>query len=117
MLRTVSLGRTIVYTSNSTAEVEAMGSTLAIIASARLCFYGTVKHLLEVVGQSVIVSIDGHEYDAQENDNFMKARFPFAGLQRHVGGKRYYSIPKDRANVLDIFTIMNKAKESKPTGN
>ncbi|XP_044541272.1 phospholipid-transporting ATPase ABCA7 [Gracilinanus agilis] len=103
VLRIVKEGCSVVLTSHSMEECEALCTRLAIMVNGRFQCLGSVQHLKNRFGEGYTVSLrvpTSHPGPAQD---FMKTVFPSALLKEHHGCLIRYQLPAGHCPLALIF--------------
>ncbi|XP_024903030.1 ATP-binding cassette sub-family A member 3 isoform X12 [Pteropus alecto] len=107
-------GKTIIVTSHSTEECEALCTRLAIMVKGRFKCLGSPQQLKnkfsDVYSLTAKVKIDEVEDKLQEFKEFIAATFPGNIIHKEYGGMIVYRIPKKEICWGKVFSILEEAK-------
>jgi ABC-type multidrug transport system ATPase subunit len=104
--------RSIVLTTHSMEECEALCSRVGIIATGRLQCLGGAQHLKSKFGGGYTIEISVGELHAAALPAAFGALFPGAQLSEQHVGKYRYSLPPSSASLAHIFVTMEAHKAS-----
>ncbi|XP_068958059.1 phospholipid-transporting ATPase ABCA7 [Petaurus breviceps papuanus] len=104
VLGVVKEGRSVVLTSHSMEECEALCTRLAIMVNGRFRCLGSAQHLKNRFGEGYTVSLrvpTSHPGPAQD---FVEASFPGAVLKEHHGCLLRYQLPTGHCPLARLFS-------------
>ncbi|XP_056678235.1 phospholipid-transporting ATPase ABCA7 isoform X2 [Monodelphis domestica] len=103
VLRIVKEGCSVVLTSHSMEECEALCTRLAIMVNGRFRCLGSVQHLKNRFGEGYTVSLRVPTSNPGPVQDFMKTIFPNALLKEHHGCLIRYQLPSGHCPLARIF--------------
>nr|KAF6440961.1 hypothetical protein HJG63_012196 [Rousettus aegyptiacus] len=107
-------GKTIIVTSHSTEECEALCTRLAIMVKGRFKCLGSPQQLKnkfsDVYSLTAKMKIDKDEDKLEEFKEFIAATFPGNIIHKEYGGMIVYRIPKKEICWGKVFSILEEAK-------
>ncbi|XP_069685914.1 phospholipid-transporting ATPase ABCA3-like [Periplaneta americana] len=110
-------GSTVVLTSHSMEECEALCTNLAIMANGQLQYLGSAQYLKNKYGQVYILSIKikesplKHTSDMASIEAYVLDKFPGAVLEEKYRCYVTYSIVPSDIPISKIFGLMERARE------
>ncbi|GFO27765.1 ATP-binding cassette sub-family a member 3 [Plakobranchus ocellatus] len=109
-------GRTLVLTSHSMEECEALCTRIAIMVNGRFMCLGSPQYLKNKFGQGYTLIIqlgalaDGSTTPNQPVINFIKQNFPGAKVFDEHQGYIHFQVPDSDMKLAQVFTFMESAK-------
>jgi len=110
ILRLVRLGKSVVLTSHSMEECEALCSRLAIMVNGNLMCLGSLQHLKNRFGNGYTLTV---RCDPDVQNSFigtLEKDLPFAVLEDKHCSQMKFRISQKDAKLSDIFNVMHSAK-------
>ncbi|NXW61981.1 ABCA1 protein, partial [Eurystomus gularis] len=106
ILSVIREGRSVVLTSHSMEECEALCTRMAIMVNGRFRCLGSVQHLKNRFGDgyTVVVRVGGPGPAAVES--LMQCRFPGIVLKERHGGLLQYQLPSRAGSLASIFSVL-----------
>ncbi|XP_072373374.1 phospholipid-transporting ATPase ABCA1-like [Scyliorhinus torazame] len=113
ILSIVKEGRSVVLTSHSMEECEALCTRMAIMVNGRFRCLGSVQHLKNRFGDgyTIIVRIAGPNPDLNPVEEFFKRAFPGSILKEKHRSMLQYQLPSFQSSLSRIFSILSNNKE------
>ncbi|KAK2172716.1 hypothetical protein NP493_937g00047 [Ridgeia piscesae] len=109
-------GRTIVLSSHSMDECEALCNRLVIMVGGRLQCIGSLQHLKSKFGKDYMLVIQMSRKETGEFDDsmlleqFLSERFHGCVLTSSDHGQLHYSVPEKTVTWPVLFSVLEKAK-------
>ncbi|KAL7988597.1 hypothetical protein Chor_007516 [Crotalus horridus] len=112
-LSIIKEGRSVVLTSHSMEECEALCTRMAIMVNGRFRCLGSVQHLKNRFGEgyTIIVRIAGGNPDLTPVENFFKLAFPGSVLKEKHRNMLQYQLPSSPSSLARIFSILSQNKK------
>ncbi|NXV76306.1 ABCA1 protein, partial [Atlantisia rogersi] len=106
ILSVIREGRSVVLTSHSMEECEALCTRMAIMVNGRFCCLGSVQHLKNRFGDgyTVVVRVGGPGPAPVES--LMQHHFPGIVLKERHRGLLQYQLPSRAGSLASIFSIL-----------
>ncbi|CAG5125756.1 unnamed protein product [Candidula unifasciata] len=110
-------GRTMVLTSHSMEECDALCTRLAIMVNGRFVCLGSPQHLKNKFGQgyTLITQLgvlpDGNSAPNEPVVDFITSHFPGAKVFDDHQGYIHFQVPDATVRLADIFSVMEEAKK------
>ncbi|KAF1431869.1 ATP-binding cassette sub-family A member 1, partial [Spheniscus magellanicus] len=106
ILSVIREGRSVVLTSHSMEECEALCTRMAIMVNGRFRCLGSVQHLKNRFGDgyTVVVRVGGSGPAPVES--LMQCRFPGIVLKEQHGGLLQYQLPSRASSLASIFSVL-----------
>ncbi|XP_076468754.1 phospholipid-transporting ATPase ABCA3-like [Babylonia areolata] len=110
-------GRTLVLTSHSMEECEALCTRMAIMVNGRFVCLGSTQHLKSKFGQGYTLVAkmaplpDGQPAPIQPFTDHILALFPSARLFDSHQGYAHMQLPDPEVRLAQVFSAMEKAKQ------
>ncbi|XP_052011038.1 phospholipid-transporting ATPase ABCA1-like [Xyrauchen texanus] len=106
-------GRSVVLTSHSMEECEALCTRMAIMVNGRFRCLGSVQHLKNRFGDgyTIILRVAGPDPDLQPVMNFIESELPGSTLKEKHRNMLQYQLPSSLTSLAHIFSILAKNKE------
>ncbi|XP_068090528.1 phospholipid-transporting ATPase ABCA1 isoform X3 [Hyperolius riggenbachi] len=111
-LSIVKEGRSVVLTSHSMEECEALCTRMAIMVNGRFRCLGSVQHLKNKFGDgyTIVVRIGGSNPDLKPVEEFFSHAFPGSVLKEKHRGMLQYQLRSSQSSLARIFSILSKNK-------
>ncbi|XP_077981076.1 phospholipid-transporting ATPase ABCA1-like [Glandiceps talaboti] len=109
-------GRSVILTSHSMEECEALCSRLAIMVNGRFKCLGSTQHLKNRFGDGYMLTIrigrntNTDTVDLQSVIQFVKTTFPYAVLKEKHHSMVEYQLPSDKTSLAQLFGAMEANK-------
>ncbi|XP_075031827.1 phospholipid-transporting ATPase ABCA7 [Calonectris borealis] len=106
ILSVIREGRSVVLTSHSMEECEALCTRMAIMVNGRFRCLGSVQHLKNRFGDgyTVVVRVGGPGPAPVES--LMQRRFPGIVLKERHGGLLQYQLPSRASSLASVFSVL-----------
>ncbi|XP_077103623.1 phospholipid-transporting ATPase ABCA1b isoform X2 [Siphateles boraxobius] len=106
-------GRSVVLTSHSMEECEALCTRMAIMVNGRFRCLGSVQHLKNRFGDgyTIILRVAGPDPDLQPVMKFIESELPGSTLKEKHRNMLQYQLPSSLTSLSHIFSILAKNKE------
>ncbi|KAG1962342.1 phospholipid-transporting ATPase ABCA1b [Pimephales promelas] len=106
-------GRSVVLTSHSMEECEALCTRMAIMVNGRFRCLGSVQHLKNRFGDgyTIILRVAGPDPDLQPVMKFIECELPGSTLKEKHRNMLQYQLPSSLTSLSHIFSILAKNKE------
>ncbi|XP_043924192.1 phospholipid-transporting ATPase ABCA1 [Protopterus annectens] len=113
ILSIIKEGRSVVLTSHSMEECEALCTRMAIMVNGRFRCLGSVQHLKNRFGDgyTIVVRIAGPNPDLKPVEEFFEHAFPGVVLKEKHRSILQYQLPSLKSSLARIFSILAKNKE------
>ncbi|XP_007428699.1 ATP-binding cassette sub-family A member 1 [Python bivittatus] len=112
-LSIIKEGRSVVLTSHSMEECEALCTRMAIMVNGRFRCLGSVQHLKNRFGDgyTIVVRIGGANPDLAPVQDFFKLAFPGSVLKEQHRNMLQYQLPSSPSSLARIFSILSQNKK------
>ncbi|XP_063311284.1 phospholipid-transporting ATPase ABCA1 isoform X1 [Pelobates fuscus] len=112
-LSIIKEGRSVVLTSHSMEECEALCTRMAIMVNGRFRCLGSVQHLKNKFGDgyTIVVRIAGTHPDLKPVEDFFSHAFPGSMLKEKHRGMLQYQLRSSQSSLARIFSILSKNKK------
>ncbi|XP_038628372.1 phospholipid-transporting ATPase ABCA7 [Tachyglossus aculeatus] len=114
ILTIIKEGRSVVLTSHSMEECEALCTRLAIMVNGRFRCLGSAQHLKNRFGEGYTVALRVPTAHLDQVQDFMEATFPGVLLKEHHGCLLQYQLPIRHCPLAQLFGQL--AAHSDPLG-
>ncbi|XP_076143257.1 phospholipid-transporting ATPase ABCA1b [Alosa pseudoharengus] len=106
-------GRSVVLTSHSMEECEALCTRMAIMVNGRFRCLGSVQHLKNRFGDgyTIVLRVGGPEPDLSPVMAFIQAEFPGSLLKEKHRNLLQYQLPSALSSLAWIFSTLAKHKQ------
>uniref|UniRef100_A0A8B9K328 P-type phospholipid transporter n=1 Tax=Astyanax mexicanus TaxID=7994 RepID=A0A8B9K328_ASTMX len=106
-------GRSVVLTSHSMEECEALCTRMAIMVNGRFRCLGSVQHLKNRFGDgyTIILRVAGPDPDLQPVMKFIESELPGSTLKEKHRNMLQYQLPSSVSSLAHIFSILAKHKD------
>uniref|UniRef100_T1IIG4 ABC transporter domain-containing protein n=1 Tax=Strigamia maritima TaxID=126957 RepID=T1IIG4_STRMM len=111
ILNLIKSGQSVVLTSHSLEECEALCTRLAIMVTGRFKCFGTVQHLKNSLGGGYNLTI--RVIDPENMDNvikFIQENFPMVEIKDHHSNYAQFCFPQSDVILSDLFEQMENNK-------
>ncbi|KAK3793768.1 hypothetical protein RRG08_043414 [Elysia crispata] len=110
--KVVKSGRTVILTSHSMEECEALCNRLAIMVNGRFQCLGSLQHLKNRFGNGYTINlrVGGMNPDLTNIQQFISSSLPYAKLVEQHYNMLQYQLGKDNLSLSKLFWTMEKAK-------
>ncbi|KAM7000494.1 phospholipid-transporting ATPase ABCA1b [Tautogolabrus adspersus] len=107
-------GRSVVLTSHSMEECEALCTRMAIMVNGRFRCLGSVQHLKNRFGDgyTIILRVAGPDPDLQPVMKFIESELVGSTLKEKHRNMLQYQLPSSLTSLTHIFSILAKNKET-----
>ncbi|XP_063003331.1 phospholipid-transporting ATPase ABCA7 [Elgaria multicarinata webbii] len=102
-------GRSVVLTSHSMEECEALCTRLAIMVNGRFQCLGSVQHLKNKFGDgyTIVLRVSGSNPELGPVEKFIRDSFPSIVLKEKHHGTLQYQLPSCNVSLAKIFSILS----------
>ncbi|XP_071024771.1 phospholipid-transporting ATPase ABCA1-like isoform X2 [Oncorhynchus clarkii lewisi] len=113
ILSIVKEGRSVVLTSHSMEECEALCTRMAIMVNGRFRCLGSVQHLKNRFGDgyTIILRVAGPDPDLRPVMEFIEEELPGSTLKEKHRNMLQYQLSSSKTSLARIFSILAKNKE------
>uniref|UniRef100_A0A8D2QTW3 ATP binding cassette subfamily A member 2 n=1 Tax=Zosterops lateralis melanops TaxID=1220523 RepID=A0A8D2QTW3_ZOSLA len=109
ILDVIKTGRSVVLTSHSMEECEALCTRLAIMVNGRLKCLGSIQHLKNRFGDGYMITVrTKSSLNVKEVVRFFNRNFPEAVLKERHHTKAQYQLKSDQISLAQIFSKMEQ---------
>jgi len=107
-------GRSVILTSHSMEECEALCTRLAIMVNGRFKCLGSCQHLKNRFGEGYIITVrvQGDLPDLEPLYQFFSEKFPRAVLKEHHHNMVQYQLPSGVMELSEVFRHMESSYEA-----
>ncbi|KAF6122816.1 ATP binding cassette subfamily A member 1 [Phyllostomus discolor] len=112
-LSVVKEGRSVVLTSHSMEECEALCTRMAIMVNGKFRCLGSVQHLKNRFGDgyTIVVRIAGSSPDLKPVQEFFGLAFPGSVLKEKHRNMLQYQLPSSLSSLARIFSVLSQSKK------
>ncbi|KAJ6657074.1 hypothetical protein lerEdw1_002819 [Lerista edwardsae] len=112
-LSVIKEGRSVILTSHSMEECEALCTRMAIMVNGRFRCLGSVQHLKNRFGDgyTIVVRIAGANPDLKPVQDFFELAFPGSVLKEKHRNMLQYQLPSSPSSLARIFSILSQNKK------
>uniref|UniRef100_A0A8C2TQN9 P-type phospholipid transporter n=1 Tax=Coturnix japonica TaxID=93934 RepID=A0A8C2TQN9_COTJA len=112
-LSVIKEGRSVVLTSHSMEECEALCTRMAIMVNGRFRCLGSVQHLKNRFGDgyTIVVRIAGGNPDLKPVEEFFGHAFPGSVLKEKHRNMLQYQLPSSQSSLARIFSVLSQNKK------
>eukprot|EP00897_Mesotaenium_endlicherianum_P001456 jgi/Mesen1/1338/ME000013S00825 len=105
-------GASIVLTTHSMEECEALCSRVGLMAAGRLACLGSLQHLKSRFGEGYYLELRtrGGEESERQVDRFLRSTFLGAELEEQHMGRARYRLPQKDLSLSKVFRAIEEAK-------
>ncbi|KAJ8271261.1 hypothetical protein COCON_G00101200 [Conger conger] len=113
ILSVIKEGRSVVLTSHSMEECEALCTRMAIMVNGRFRCLGSVQHLKSRFGDgyTIILRVSGLDPDLGPVVRFIEAELPGSTLKERHRNMLQYQLPSSLTSLARIFSLLANNKE------
>ncbi|XP_059408851.1 phospholipid-transporting ATPase ABCA1a isoform X1 [Carassius carassius] len=113
ILSIIKEGRSVVLTSHSMEECEALCTRMAIMVNGRFRCLGSVQHLKNKFGDgyTIILRVAGADPQLEPVMEFIEKELPGSTLKEKHRNMLQYQLPSSLTSLARIFNILSKNKE------
>ncbi|XP_059685002.1 ATP-binding cassette sub-family A member 2 [Gavia stellata] len=109
ILDVIKTGRSVVLTSHSMEECEALCTRLAIMVNGRLKCLGSIQHLKNRFGDGYMITVrTKSSLNIKEVVRFFNRNFPEAILKERHHTKAQYQLKSDQISLAQVFSKMEQ---------
>ncbi|XP_004066316.1 ATP-binding cassette sub-family A member 1 isoform X1 [Oryzias latipes] len=114
ILSIIKEGRSVVLTSHSMEECEALCTRMAIMVNGRFRCLGSVQHLKNRFGDgyTIILRVAGPDPDLRPVMGFIERELPGSTLKEKHRNMLQYQLPSSLTSLARIFSLLSKNKET-----
>uniref|UniRef100_A0A667ZSA8 P-type phospholipid transporter n=1 Tax=Myripristis murdjan TaxID=586833 RepID=A0A667ZSA8_9TELE len=114
ILSIIKEGRSVVLTSHSMEECEALCTRMAIMVNGRFRCLGSVQHLKNRFGDgyTIILRVAGPDPDLRPVMEFIERELPGSTLKEKHRNMLQYQLPSSLTSLARIFSLLSKNKEA-----
>ncbi|XP_068775738.1 phospholipid-transporting ATPase ABCA7 isoform X2 [Struthio camelus] len=108
ILSVIKEGRSVVLTSHSMEECEALCTRMAIMVNGRFRCLGSVQHLKNRFGDgyTVVVRVGGPGPALEPVESLLQRSFPGIVLKERHGGLLQYQLPSRACSLASVFGVL-----------
>ncbi|KAM9254507.1 phospholipid-transporting ATPase ABCA7 [Cariama cristata] len=106
ILSVIREGRSVVLTSHSMEECEALCTRMAIMVNGRFRCLGSVQHLKNRFGDGYTVVVRVGGTGPAPVESLMQHRFPGIVLKERHGGLLQYQLPSRAGSLASVFSVL-----------
>uniref|UniRef100_A0A4W4EB89 P-type phospholipid transporter n=1 Tax=Electrophorus electricus TaxID=8005 RepID=A0A4W4EB89_ELEEL len=113
ILSIIKEGRSVVLTSHSMEECEALCTRMAIMVNGRFRCLGSVQHLKNRFGDgyTIVLRVAGADPQLEPVMEFIEQELPGSTLKEKHRNMLQYQLPSSLSSLARIFSILAKNKE------
>uniref|UniRef100_A0A3Q2DBH9 ATP-binding cassette, sub-family A (ABC1), member 1A n=1 Tax=Cyprinodon variegatus TaxID=28743 RepID=A0A3Q2DBH9_CYPVA len=113
ILSIIKEGRSVVLTSHSMEECEALCTRMAIMVNGRFRCLGSVQHLKNRFGDgyTIILRVAGLDPELRPVMEFIERELPGSTLKEKHRNMLQYQLPSSLTSLARIFSLLTKNKE------
>ncbi|XP_033932213.1 phospholipid-transporting ATPase ABCA1a isoform X2 [Pseudochaenichthys georgianus] len=114
ILNIVKEGRSVVLTSHSMEECEALCTRMAIMVNGRFRCLGSVQHLKNRFGDgyTIILRVAGPDPDLRPVMEFIERELPGSNLKEKHRNMLQYQLPTSLTSLARIFSLLSQNKDT-----
>ncbi|KAK5604485.1 ATP-binding cassette sub- A member 1 [Crenichthys baileyi] len=114
ILSIIKEGRSVVLTSHSMEECEALCTRMAIMVNGRFRCLGGVQHLKNRFGDgyTIILRVAGPDPNLRSVMEFIERELPGSTLKEKHRNMLQYQLPSSLTSLARIFSLLSKNKEA-----
>ncbi|XP_056441789.1 phospholipid-transporting ATPase ABCA1-like [Gadus chalcogrammus] len=114
ILSIIKEGRSVVLTSHSMEECEALCTRMAIMVNGRFRCLGSVQHLKNRFGDgyTIILRVAGPDPDLRPVMSFIETELPGSNLKEKHRNMLQYQLPSALTSLARIFSLLSGHKEA-----
>ncbi|XP_061690398.1 phospholipid-transporting ATPase ABCA1-like isoform X3 [Syngnathoides biaculeatus] len=114
ILGVVKEGRSVVLTSHSMEECEALCTRMAIMVNGRFKCLGSVQHLKNRFGDgyTIVLRVAGPDPDLVPVMKFIESELSGSALKEKHGNMLQYQLPSTRGSLTHIFSTLADNKQA-----
>uniref|UniRef100_A0A8C6UGY2 ATP-binding cassette, sub-family A (ABC1), member 1A n=1 Tax=Neogobius melanostomus TaxID=47308 RepID=A0A8C6UGY2_9GOBI len=114
ILSIIKEGRSVVLTSHSMEECEALCTRMAIMVNGRFRCLGSVQHLKNKFGDgyTIILRVAGPDPDLRPVMEFIERELPGSTLKEKHRNMLQYQLPTSLTSLARIFSLLSENKET-----
>ncbi|XP_067284959.1 phospholipid-transporting ATPase ABCA1 [Pseudorasbora parva] len=113
ILSVIKEGRSVILTSHSMEECEALCTRMAIMVNGQFKCLGSIQHLKSRFGEgyTLIVRVCADQADLCVVESFVRDTFPGSTLKEKHHNTLQYQIPQGEGTLAHIFSELNKHQQ------
>lgn len=111
VIESISDGRSVILTTHSMEECEALCSRIGIMAGGALQCLGTIQHLKSRFGNGYGMEINTAESSVKQVQAFIAKQYPQSKLEQAHGGRLKYHLPQHGVTLSSVFSSMEAHKK------
>ncbi|XP_058870789.1 phospholipid-transporting ATPase ABCA1-like isoform X2 [Acipenser ruthenus] len=113
ILNVIREGRSVILTSHSMEECEALCTRMAIMVNGRFRCLGSVQHLKNRFGDgyTIILRLSGFCREPCPVEEFMSSAFPGIELKEHHQNVLQYQLPSGACPLARLFRVLSEQRE------
>uniref|UniRef100_A0A8C8RML7 ABC transporter domain-containing protein n=1 Tax=Pelusios castaneus TaxID=367368 RepID=A0A8C8RML7_9SAUR len=114
ILGVIKEGRSVVLTSHSMEECEALCTRMAIMVNGRFRCLGSVQHLKNRFGDgyTITLRVSGPSPDLQPVETFIQDSFPSIILKEKHHCMLQYQLPSQTCSLAKIFSVLSAHRDT-----
>jgi ABC-type multidrug transport system ATPase subunit len=105
-------GRSVILTTHSMEEAEALSHNVGIMVGGRLRCLGTTQHLKNKYGKGYSVELRTSDAKATSLKAWVDNKFPQSELEEEIGGQLRYEIPQENVHLSGVFRTLEQDREA-----
>jgi len=105
-------GRSVILTTHSMEEAEALSNRIGIMVGGRLRCIGSTQHLKNKYGAGYTLEMRVKEVHAAAADEFVMKAFPGAVVSERYGGQLRYDIKRSDLKLSEMFAKLEAEREA-----
>lgn len=110
VIESISDGRSVILTTHSMEECEALCGRIGIMAAGALQCLGTIQHLKHRFGAGYGMEINTAEFAVKQVQAFIAKQYPQSKLEQAHGGRLKYHLPQHGVTLSSVFSSMEANK-------
>jgi ATP-binding cassette subfamily A (ABC1) protein 3 len=110
-IESVSEGRSVVLTTHSMEECEALASRVGIMVAGALQCLGSVQHLKSKLGDGYHLEINADESSVAKVRHFIKKAYPASELDEVHAGRLKFRLPQKGLTLSSVFSSLEAHKK------
>ena len=111
VIESISDGRSVILTTHSMEECEALCGRIGIMAAGALQCLGTIQHLKSRFGAGYGMEINTAEFAVKQVQAFIAKQYPQSKLEQAHGGRLKYHLPQHGVTLSSVFSSMEANKK------
>jgi len=112
VIESISDGRSVILTTHSMEECEALCSRIGIMAAGALQCLGSIQHLKSRFGSGYLMEINAHESRSADVQAFVRRLYPQSRMEQAHGGRLKVRLPQQGITLSSVFSTMETNKKT-----